>query len=90
MRLNVETWHAASKKQNIMTIYQINILNPKAEKLLKDLADLELISISEVNSKELKLYPEQKEMLLMSEADIAYGRVVSEAELDKLDEEWLS
>lgn len=73
-----------------MTIYQINILNPKAEKLLKDLADLELISISEVNSKELKLYPEQKEMLLMSEADIAYGRVVSEAELDKLDEEWLS
>lgn len=27
--------------------YQVKILNPKAEKLLRDLADLELISISE-------------------------------------------
>lgn len=27
--------------------YQIKILNPKAEKLLRDMADLELISISE-------------------------------------------
>jgi hypothetical protein len=33
-----------------MTTYQVNILNPKAEKLLKDLADLQLISILETSS----------------------------------------
>lgn len=31
----------------IMQTYQVNILNPKAAKLLQDLADLNLISISE-------------------------------------------
>ena len=72
-----------------MTTYQVNILNPKAEKLLRNLAELELISLSKMSANELKLYPEQKEMLMMSEADIAYGRIVSETELDKLDEEWL-
>lgn len=30
--------------------YQIDILNPKAAKLLKDLADMQLISITEVSS----------------------------------------
>jgi hypothetical protein len=30
--------------------YQIDILNPKASKLLKDLADMELISITEMQS----------------------------------------
>ena len=30
-----------------MQTYQINILNPKAEKLLQDLADLNLISIKQ-------------------------------------------
>lgn len=30
-----------------MQTYQVNILNPKAVKLLKDLADLNLISIKE-------------------------------------------
>lgn len=29
--------------------YQVNILNPKAEKLLQDLADLKLISISKTS-----------------------------------------
>lgn len=29
--------------------YQVKILNPKAEKLLRDMADLELISISELS-----------------------------------------
>ncbi len=33
-----------------MTTYQVNILNPKADKLLQDLADLQLISISETSS----------------------------------------
>ncbi len=30
--------------------YQIDILNPKASKLLKDLADMKLISITEMSS----------------------------------------
>ncbi len=33
-----------------MTTYQVDILNPKAVKLLKDLADLELISISDTSA----------------------------------------
>jgi hypothetical protein len=33
-----------------MTTYQVNILNPKADKLLKNLADLQLISISKTSS----------------------------------------
>jgi len=38
---------------------------------------------------EIKLYPEQKEMLMMSETDIEKGNVVSESELKKLDSKWL-
>jgi hypothetical protein len=34
-----------------MTTYQVNILNPKADRLLKSLADLQLISISKTPSK---------------------------------------
>ena len=37
----------------------------------------------------VKLYPEQMEMLMMSDADIASGNVVSEAELDKQDSQWM-
>ncbi len=33
-----------------MTTYQVNVLNPKADKLLKDLADIELISLSETSA----------------------------------------
>ena len=33
-----------------MTTYQVNVLNPKADKLLKDLADLDLISLLETSS----------------------------------------
>ena len=32
-----------------MTSYQVDILNPKADKLLQDLADLKLISISQAS-----------------------------------------
>jgi hypothetical protein len=41
-----------SKKEYIWLIvtYQIDILNPKADKLLKDLADMQLISITEMSS----------------------------------------
>lgn len=37
-----------------MMTYQVNILNPKAEKLLRDLAELELISISETSEVNMK------------------------------------
>jgi hypothetical protein len=32
-----------------MQTYQVNILNPKAAKLLQDLADLNLISIKQIS-----------------------------------------
>lgn len=35
-----------------MKTYQINLLNPKAARLLKDLADLKLISIKETNKQD--------------------------------------
>ena len=73
-----------------METYTVKILHPKAEKLLQDLADLDIISISTDHSDNIKLYPEQREMLMMSEEDIAYGRVVSEKELEELDKEWLT
>ena len=37
----------------------------------------------------IALYPEQKEMLMMSDADIENGNVVSGSELDRLDSKWL-
>ena len=33
-----------------MTTYQVNILHPKAAKLLQDLADLDLISLAEITA----------------------------------------
>ncbi|MFD2602405.1 hypothetical protein [Flavobacterium suzhouense] len=39
-----------------------------------------------VNSNILSLTSEQLEMLTMSEDDIANGRIISEEELDRLDE----
>ncbi|GHV61558.1 hypothetical protein FACS1894195_2270 [Bacteroidia bacterium] len=36
------------------------------------------------------LPPEQKSMLLMSEEDINNGRLISESDLNKADEQWLS
>lgn len=36
--------------------YQVDILNPKADKLLKDLADLKLISLSKESNDDPFLY----------------------------------
>lgn len=72
-----------------MTTFQINILNPEAEKVLLDLEDRKLISISKKEDI-YELHTAQKEMLLLSEEDIAYGRIISEEELDAFDKEWLS
>jgi hypothetical protein len=37
-----------------------------------------------------ELTSEQIEMLMMSEEDIKYGRLITQEELDKSDKEWLS
>ena len=55
----------------------------------KFLEAVEKIFVTTQKEEILKLYPEQKEMLMMSDADIAAGHVVSESELDKLDSQWL-
>lgn len=62
------------------------ILAVQNEKLLEA---IEKIFISTQKEEIVRLYPEQKEMLLMSEADIRDGNVVSEEDLDKMDSEWL-
>ena len=54
-----------------MGAYVVKILNPKAKKLLQALADLELISLSEKEA--IYMSPEQKETLIVQEADLAYG-----------------
>jgi len=62
------------------------ILETKNESFLEA---IEKIFISTQQENKVILYPEQKEMLMMSDADIENGNVVSESELDKLDSEWL-
>lgn len=62
------------------------ILAAQNEKFLEA---IEKIFVTTQKEEEIKLYPEQKEMLMMSDADIEAGNVVSEAELDKLDSKWL-
>ena len=42
------------KKRNDMEALRIEILNPKVKSILKQLADLELISISKVESSEIQ------------------------------------
>jgi len=51
----------------------------------KFLEAIEKIFVTTQKEEIVKLYPEQREMLMMSDSDIAAGNVVSEAELDKQD-----
>jgi len=62
------------------------ILAAQDEKFLEA---VERIFVTTQKEEIVKLYPEQKEMLMMSDADIVDGNVVSESELDKLDSQWL-
>ena len=55
----------------------------------KFLEAVERIFVTTQKEETVKLYPEQKEMLMMSDADIAEGNVVSDSELEKLDSQWL-
>ncbi len=63
------------------------VLATNNEKLLKAID-----SIFESTKEEEKVLfsSEQIEMLLMSEKDIEAGEIVSESELEKLDNQWLS
>lgn len=54
----------------------------------KFLAAIEEIFVATQKEEDILLYPEQKEMLLLSDLDIENGNIVSETELDKLDSEW--
>jgi len=62
------------------------ILAVQDEKFLEAVERIFVTSQKEVI---VKLYPEQREMLMMSDADITEGNVVSESELEKLDSQWL-
>jgi len=55
----------------------------------KFLEAVERIFVTTQKEEIVKLYPEQREMLMMSDADIAEGNVVSESELEKLHCPWL-
>ena len=53
------------------------------------MALLRLVDNSTVEIGKIQLAKEQKLMLEMSEADLQYGRTISQNELDKNDLEWL-
>lgn len=70
--------------------------NRLIEKILttKNVVFLEAIdkifsSTQQIEEKEIELSDVQMKMLQVAEEDIKYGRVISEEELDKLDEEWM-
>lgn len=74
----------------------INVLrNSIIDKLLTISDEENLISIHQLVTKSsskkdvLELTDEQATMLQLSEQDIAYGRKISQDELDKSDLEWL-
>jgi hypothetical protein len=55
----------------------------------KFLEAVEKIFVTTQKEEIVKLYPRQKEMLMMSDVDIVDGNVVSDSELEKLDSQWL-
>lgn len=63
------------------------IIAAKNEKLL---VAIENIFLSTQQEEEMSSFSsEQIEMLMLSESDIEYGRLISEDELDKLDSKWM-
>jgi nucleoside diphosphate kinase len=81
------------EKEQVMTTLD-SIKNRLVDRILavqdeKFLEAVEKIFVTTQKEEIVKLYSEQNEMLLMSDADIAAGNVVSESELDKLDSQWL-
>ena len=75
---NLETLRA-SLVQNIFSTDNLNLLE----------AINQIFSSTEVEEKEYKLSENQKKLLMLAEDDIKYGRLVSDEELRKMDEEWM-
>ena len=48
-----------------------------------------IFSSTETEDKKYKLSENQKKLLMLAEDDIKYGRLVSDEELRKMDEEWM-
>ena len=48
-----------------------------------------IFSSTETEDKKYKLSGNQKKLLQLAEEDIEYGRLVSDEELRKMDEEWM-
>ena len=69
----------ASLVQNIFSTDNLNLLE----------AINQIFSSTEVEEKEYKLSENQKKLLMLAEDDIKYGRLVSDEELRKMDEEWM-
>ena len=76
---NLETLRA-SLVQKIFSTDNLNLLE----------AINQIFSSTEVEEKEYKLSENQKKLLMLAEDDIKYGRLVSDEELRKMDEEWLN
>ncbi len=72
--------------ESIMNRLVDRILAVQDEKFLEA---VERIFVTTQKEEIVKLYQEQREMLMMSDADIVDGNVVSESELEKLDSQWL-
>ena len=75
---NLETLRA-SLVQKIFSTDNLNLLE----------AINQIFSSTEVEEKEYKLSENQKKLLQLAEEDIEYGRLVSDEELRKMDEEWM-
>ncbi len=75
---NLETLRA-SLVQKIFSTNNLNLLE----------AINQIFSSTEVEEKEYKLSENQKKLLMLAEDDIKYGRLVSDEELRKMDEEWM-
>ena len=78
MMENLETLRA-SLVQKIFSTDNLNLLE----------AINQIFSSTEVEEKEYKLSENQKKLLMLAEDDIKYGRLVSDEELRKMDEEWM-
>ena len=75
---NIETLRA-SLSQKIFSTENIILLE----------AINKIFSSTETEDKKYKLSENQKKLLQLAEEDIEYGRLVSDEELRKMDEEWM-
>lgn len=75
---NIETLRA-SLVQKIFSTENITLLE----------AINKIFSSTETEDKKYKLSENQKKLLQLAEEDIEYGKLVSDEELRKMDEEWM-